>query len=180
RGAYDKEMSVFRATHTIFVLTNDPPRADGADTAFWRRVILLEFPAKFVEHPTSDNEFKVDLDLKSKLIAEAPDILAWLVEGCLKWKKYGLAIPAKVQNAANQYQVNEDLLGQWIAERCYTGDDHWAWANDLHDDFSNWWSDNIGSNPWKPQRFGRLMRKRFEFKKPSKIKYLGIGLRYAD
>jgi putative DNA primase/helicase len=182
RRAYDKEMSTFSATHTIFLLTNDPPRADGADTAFWRRVILLEFPARFVEHPTAENEFKKEKDdvIKSKLISEAPGILAWLVEGCLKWKKFGLAIPAKVQNAANQYQANEDLLGQWIDERCYTGADHWAWANDLHDDFSVWWSDNIGSNPPKPQKFGRWMRKRFEFKKPCKIKYIGIGLRYPD
>lgn len=177
RGAYDKEMSVFSATHTIFLLTNDPPRADGADAAFWRRVILLEFPARFVDHPTAENEFKIDPGLKSKLKLEAAGILGWLVEGCLKWRVHGLAIPAKIQEAANQYRANEDFVGQWIDEHCILGDGHWAWAKDLYDNFSQWWSTAITSNPPKVQKFGRLMRKRFKYEKPSKIRYIGISLR---
>lgn len=41
-----------------------------------------------------------------------------MIDGCLDWQAEGLIRPKSVQNATSQYFANQDLLSQWIEERC--------------------------------------------------------------
>jgi putative DNA primase/helicase len=61
---------------------------------------------------------KVDMHLADKLKDEWPDILAWMIEGCLEWQRIGLAPPKSVTDATESYLESQDLLGEWIDECC--------------------------------------------------------------
>jgi putative DNA primase/helicase len=57
-----------------------------------------------------------DKDLPRKLEAEHPAILRWAIDGCLQWQAMGLAPPARVTKATDDYFTDQDTLGQWLAE----------------------------------------------------------------
>ena len=57
-----------------------------------------------------------DTNLDDKLRTEAPGILNWLIEGCLRWRARGLEEPAQVLNATAHYRDSEDVLGRFAAE----------------------------------------------------------------
>jgi hypothetical protein len=44
-------------------------------------------------------DYEQDRGLRQKLLAEAPGILAWLLEGCRAWQRDGLGLPQAVQEA---------------------------------------------------------------------------------
>ena len=53
------------------------------------------------------------------------------------WRKAGLTIPQGIEAATNEYRDEEDLIGQFINERCLRGQDKSVGAtlfrNDLND-----------------------------------------------
>ena len=73
--------------------TNHKPVFDGSDKAMVSRIHLIPF--SYVVPPD-----RRDKELYSKLIDEAPGILAWAVEGCLAWQDKGLNPPGKVKSTA--------------------------------------------------------------------------------
>jgi putative DNA primase/helicase len=77
-----------------------------------------------------------DQELANKLIAaELPAVLSWMVEGCLDWERSGLAAPAKVLDATEEYLTSQDSLAQWIDDRCVKDVDCFATYKDL---FADW------------------------------------------
>jgi putative DNA primase/helicase len=60
-----------------------------------------------------------DPELSAKLQAEASGILNWLIAGCLLWQKEGLAPPAEIEAAVEDYRTEEDVLADFINE-CVT------------------------------------------------------------
>jgi putative DNA primase/helicase len=55
-------------------------------------------------------------DFDAILLREASGILRWMVEGCLKWQRLGLALPKSVRRATRRYQKNEDTVGTFLSE----------------------------------------------------------------
>jgi len=94
----------------IWVATNHKPIIRGTDFGIWRRIKLIPFEVTIPKD-------KVDKNLKYKLRDEFPQILAWAVEGCIKWQKYGIDEPEIVMDAVKEYKVEMDLLASFI-EQC--------------------------------------------------------------
>jgi putative DNA primase/helicase len=94
----------------IWVATNHKPVIRGTDVGIWRRIKLIPFE---VNIPAD----KVDKNLKYKLRKEAPQIMAWAVQGCILWQKEGLGEPKKVQEAVKEYKGEMDLLASFV-EQC--------------------------------------------------------------
>jgi phage/plasmid-associated DNA primase len=89
---------------------NHRPIVRGNDHGIWRRVRLVPFNRTFTEDER-------DPKLLAKLKAESSHILAWMVAGCLAWQRNGLAdTPAKIREATDAYQVDQDLTGAWLSE----------------------------------------------------------------
>lgn len=118
RSPYSKDMATFLPTHTIFMITNHMPHLDINDYALWQRIHVFPFSLSFVPLPKEDFEREADPELKEKLKAEAPGILAWLVRGCLAAQKHGLKQPPTVVEAIKLYQRKEDTVGQFLEECC--------------------------------------------------------------
>ena len=138
----------------IWVDTNHKPVIRGTDFGIWRRIKLIPFE---VNIPAD----KVDKNLKYKLRKEFPQILAWAVEGCLKWQKYGIEEPACVTEATQEYKQEMDLIAGFV-EQCliidYDTRDK-IMASDLFTLYSKWAKAN---NEWEmsSKRFFMEARKR--------------------
>lgn len=92
----------------IWVATNHKPVIRGTDVGIWRRIKLIPFEVN-IKNP--------DKNLKYKLRAEFPQILAWAVRGCIKWRKEGMQEPECVQDATKEYKQEMDLLASFV-EQC--------------------------------------------------------------
>ena len=127
----------FVMTQKHLIVGNFKPRLRGGDPAIGRRMLLVSFNATFKGKAK-------DMHLLEKLKAEAPAILAWMIEGAVKWHKDGLAVPTSVLNASADYMADNDDMAQWITERCeLTGE---AKAGMLYANFFHWKMDR-GENP---------------------------------
>lgn len=101
----------FTPTHKLWIYGNHKPEIRGTDTAIWDRVKLIPFD---VEIPKTER----DPLLLNKLTAELPGILAWAVRGNMLWQRRGIAAPESVTQATADYQSEQDILGQFLAECC--------------------------------------------------------------
>lgn len=90
----------------IWLGTNHTPVIKGTDVGIWRRIRLIPFEVNIPPE-------KVDKNLKYKLRKEMPQIMAWAVEGCLKWQKEGLEMPDCVKTATAEYKQDMDLLAEF-------------------------------------------------------------------
>lgn len=121
----------------IWIATNHKPVVRGTDVGIWRRIKLIPFEVNIPKE-------KVDKNLKYKLRAEFPQILAWAVQGCIKWKKKGLAEPACVQEAVKEYKQEMDLLASFI-DQCIVIDyesTEKIMASELFQVYLQWAKDN--------------------------------------
>lgn len=121
----------FTMTHKHLIAGNHKPRLKGGDPAMARRMVLLPFGQKF-EGSAKDPR------LPEKLKAEAPGIMAWAVQGAVKWHADGLAIPSNVEAASRDYMAEHDDIGMWIEECCEMASYLKAKSSDLYASFRRW------------------------------------------
>lgn len=138
----------------IWCATNHKPVVRGTDIGIWRRIKLIPF-----ENTIPDN--KVDKNLKYKLRKEFPQILAWAVEGCMKWQKEGLEEPQQVIEATKDYKQEMDLIAGFV-EQCIIIDydnTEKVMAADLFAIYKAWAKEN---NEWEmtAKRFGMEIAKK--------------------
>ena len=94
----------------IWTATNHKPVVRGTDLGIWRRIKLIPFEVNIPKE-------KVDKNLKYKLRKEFPQILAWAVQGAIKWRKSGLMEPDCVRAATKEYKKEMDLIAGFV-EQC--------------------------------------------------------------
>jgi P4 family phage/plasmid primase-like protien len=118
------------------MLGNHKPIIKGNDYGIWRRVRLIPFRRTFKPEER-------DPALLDKLKAEAPHILAWMVEGCLNWQQRGLKdTPTTIQQATCEYQDEQDLIGNWLSECCNLSPSNETSSTEIYANYKNWCNDN--------------------------------------
>lgn len=132
----------------IWVATNHKPVVRGTDVGIWRRIKLIPFEVNIPKD-------KVDKNLKYKLRQEFPQILAWAVEGCMKWQSDGVGEPPCVLEATKDYKQEMDLIAGFV-EQCIVinyDTEEKIMAADLFSIYSKWAKQN---NEWEmsAKRFG--------------------------
>src|SRR5262249_46311790 len=99
----------------LIVVGNHKPTLANVDDAIRRRVHIIPF----IRKPTIP-----DANLEEKLRAEWPMILRWMIDGCLDWQRNGLVRPETVTATTDAYFEDQDLLGQWIDQKCESDNPH--------------------------------------------------------
>jgi putative DNA primase/helicase len=124
----------------------------SVDEAIRRRLHLIPFN---VTIPPVER----DLDLTEKLKAEWSGILAWMIEGCLKWQADGLQPPEAVSAATAAYLAAEDAVGEWLDDCCWRDLNAWSKTSAL---FANWveWATKAGEFVGSQKRFAQTLEKR--------------------
>jgi putative DNA primase/helicase len=162
--------SEFDPTWKIWLAANHKPLIKGTDTAIWSRIKLVPFSVSFAD--------REDKTLKTTLETELPGILAWAVEGCLRWQEEGLAFPASVTVATDAYRLESDQIGRFIDESCILGLYATARARDLYSAYHKW-GKGAGEDAMSEIAFGRRLVERELTKRRTAagFSYDGIGLR---
>lgn len=114
RGMYQSTVTTFRPSWLVTMLTNHLPEIDGVDEGIWRRLHAVPFDRDFNKDP----EVEKDVDRARKLRAELSGILNWVLAGVKKYREHGLNRPTKVEEQSAWYRQNQDVVAQWLEERC--------------------------------------------------------------
>jgi putative DNA primase/helicase len=142
----------FTPTHKLWLSTNHKPEIRGTDNAIWRRIRLIPWS---VTIPPAEQDKKLPAVLRREL----PGILAWIVRGCLEWRRGGLQAPDEVRKATGEYRAEMDVLADFLAECCELGADYWDYARDLYASYKRW-CDETGERAESQRKFGARLGER--------------------
>ena len=151
-----------------------PTVTNATDKGIKRRLIIVPFSA--------DLDDMRDVTLKERLLypQERGGILAWCVEGCLKWQREGLGeMPIAIKKMLSDYYDENDIIGEFIDLYCDVGEGLRVKVKDLHKAFNEEMGDGIGWHGVKMSTFRDDMQNRgFKRKRYKDGYYLeNIGLK---
>ena len=95
------------------------PKVDGQDNGTWRRIIVIDFPNKFVRNPKLPNELQDDKTIPHKV--ESKEWAECMMNYLINIFKEGdgfrdLAIPDKIKLSTNEYKNETDTVGRFLLE----------------------------------------------------------------
>lgn len=139
----------------IWLSTNVLPEINERNEGIWSRIHCIPFDRFFSPEER-------DMDLKEKLIAEAPGILNWMLHGCLEWQSTGLKPPAEVLASTQRYREDMDYLSAFFAEHIIIEPQGEVTKAALYEEFSKWYDSSWPGDSVMPKKngFGRLIGKR--------------------
>lgn len=157
-----RENSVtWRATHTMFVSTNYLPKVTETDHGTWRRLVLVEFPFKFVTPQNATgaaHERPGDETLRDRMkdgVAQREAVLAWLIAGARRWYAAGQrmpALPSAVEADTRRWREDSDMILRFWAESLTPDPSKYITGADMHTAF-NAWAEGHGHKPVSIQTF---------------------------
>lgn len=126
------EFFEFDPSVKIWLFLNHKPSVEDDSFGFWRRVRMIPFNRTFTGK-------EADTNLFDKLKEEYPGILNWLVKGCLLWQAEGLnPTPGVVLEATKDYRIENDVLAEFVYERCIEQSDGTIKASELYRAYVAW------------------------------------------
>jgi putative DNA primase/helicase len=143
----------FTPQFKLFVSGNHKPGLRTVDEAIRRRFHLIPF------NVTIPKEQR-DPELSDKLKGEAPGVLQWMIDGCLKWQRNGLNPPSVVAAATQAYLESQDLFPQWLNECCEIGKQFEEQGGELYKCWTKWCEAN-GERPGSQRKFSEKLEVRF-------------------
>ena len=123
----------FQPQFKILISGNHQPGLRDVDNGMKRRLKLVPF----TNRPAVPNQ-----NLFEELKDEWPQILRWMVEGCVLWAKEGMMTPEAVKAETDDYFDEEDSFGRFIDERCVVGSTESAYTSELFDAWREWAGEN--------------------------------------
>ncbi|HEY0776573.1 MAG TPA: phage/plasmid primase, P4 family, partial [Gemmatirosa sp.] len=140
----------FQPEFKLVIAGNHRPQLRNVDAAWRRRFHLIPW----TQHVAGT---AVNHALGDELRAEAPGVLAWMVQGCQEWLEYGLRPPAIVQDATAEYREAEDTFARWLDDCCVRRPGQWASSAEL---FGSWsqWAERLGERPGNAKTFAGAMQ----------------------
>lgn len=142
----------FFPTFKLWIRGNHKPVISDESNGAWRRMRLIPFENQIPEGVG-------DTHLESKLLAESEGILAWMVQGALKWQHDGLHPSARIKSASNQYRNDCDMIGEFFLEKCSLGQELKVSQSHLWIFWQEWCKEN-GIFSGSKKTFTRRLRDR--------------------
>jgi putative DNA primase/helicase len=132
RGLFQDPIT-FKPAAKIWVATNHLPKVPSEDDALWERIREIPFNVTIPEHER-------DSTVRSRLLEpeHGAAILAWAVEGCLRWQFEGLTQPDAVREAGRVYRAQMDPIARYFEECCILGPHLWTATAKLREDYETW------------------------------------------
>lgn len=127
----------FKPQFTMWLSCNDLPAVKDKSLFASDRVRVIEFNRHF-----SDEE--QDKGLKDYF--ETPEamkgIFTWLVTGYFKYRCFGLKMCDDMKKVIKQYEKDNDLVLQFLEEKCEGTDEGYTKAKTLYDNYKIWCKSN--------------------------------------
>jgi putative DNA primase/helicase len=157
----------------LLIAGNHKPALRSVDEAMRQRFNLVPFTVTIQPD-------RRDPQLREKLQAEWPEILAWMIQGCLDWQQHGLNPPDAVTAATNAYLEAQDAMTSWIDDDCLQDANAWETSKLL---FASWklWAERSGEPVGNSKTFrDRLEKRGFQYKREGhtgRRGYMGIRVK---
>lgn len=123
--AGSKQMVDFDVQAKFHLACNEKPKIQTTDGGTWRRLVVIDFPTKFVVRPTESHEMVMDESLQHKVVSEtwATCFLHFMVQLLEDGKGYRkLTPPTQVMAYTNEYQAENDSIARFIQDHMRTVD----------------------------------------------------------
>ena len=166
-----KDPEEFTPSHSLILYTNYAPRVGSTDNGTWRRIVLIPFDAKI--NPSEDIKNYADY-----LVSEAGEsVLSWIIEGAKNFIAAGhkLIKPEFIEMALEEYQNQNDWMGEFLEEFCDMGQGNTAKAGTLYTTYHEWAKSAHGFAR-RTDAFGAELEKRGFMKRRTKAGALWHGL----
>ena len=162
----------------LWLAANHTPKVRHDDSAMWRRILRIPFDRVIPKE-------KRDPSLKARLkdVNESgPAILAWAVEGCLRWQEERLQVPEAVLDATEQYRLDMDPLKDFVSDCCVLHPAAWAPAAQLRQAYEEYSKQNGQKRLLSPREFADGLRSRgcTRDRRHAGHGWLGVGLRIEE
>jgi len=114
RGLYSTGEE-FKPQFSLALLCNNKPKMTSDDDGTWRRMVVLDFIARFVEGtPNGPYEFKRNTDLVHNFPYWAPWFFVMLTQYYRIYKVEGLKAPKEITDATKEYRKDSDAYAMFI------------------------------------------------------------------
>ena len=148
-GRRPYEMPIrFTPIAKLWFSTNHLPKIDDTTISIWRRIHVIPFNAKFEQDREKGYE--------EKLLPEASGILNWILKGSAAWQNRELAPPDVVLERTKQYRDEEDLIENFIKDKCAIDPEEWVLFVDLYGAYVEW-CETEGEAAQTATAFGRAL-----------------------
>lgn len=161
----------FRPHWKIWFSSNYLPSIAGNDFAIWRRILLVRFLERF-------DGAREDKELESKLSAELPGILNWALRGTAQWLSDGLAAPACVLSAVEEYRRKMDVLGPFMEDVAVVHPHMTVAVGEFYAAYVRW-AERNAATPIGKLEFGHIIAGKkgvTQVRKSAARYWLGIGI----
>lgn len=170
----------------LIVECNPLPKAPSDDRGFRRRFKLLPWVKTYgVTQGLSDEAPHI---VEARLLAEAPGILNWMIEGAVAWLNSGdVPEPELSRMASSSFWASGSGLVEWLEARCDLSDPSaTTGATALYQDFKAFCTEQRGDAADKimsQTSFGNALNEKQIYRdtdKTNRVLRVGIRLRGAD
>lgn len=167
RGLYT-DLVTWKPTHTLFLHTNFMPKAEGNDRAFFQRLRVIRFGARFVRDPDEVDEKNNVYPMRprtwvdAQIEMEKPGILAWIVRNARKYlETCDIQAPDCVLHETSKYQTDQDPSGRFVTACLHMlqQDEKGDQMKTIYEAFRSWCSEegipdkSIPSQIWLSRQF---------------------------
>ena len=105
-------------------------------------------------------------------------IFNWLLEGYRLLQKEGLALPARVNAAIEEYRLETDIIGSFVAETLTAEADGRIATAEVYSVYKDWANAN-GYRPMSNRSFTGELRRRHELRRDGARGNVLVGFRVA-
>lgn len=132
RALYQSAIT-YKPQFTLWLSCNDLPMVTDKSLFASERIKVIEFNRHF-----SPNE--QDTHLKDELTEQSAmsGIFMWLIRGYIRYKEHGLEMSAELKKVVKQYERDNDIVLQFLENRCEQSENGSIRAKDLYTAFKLW------------------------------------------
>lgn len=175
RALYQSAIT-FKPQFTLWLSCNDLPMVTDKSLFASDRIKVIEFNRHF-------SAAEQDTHLKDELCEQSSmsGIFMWLVRGYIHYKERGLSMSDNMRAVVRKYENENDLVLQFLQNRCETEKDVKIKAKDLYQAFKIW-AKSEGAYVLSARKFNSEMERHPEwFEKKSNsggfMMYYGVKLK---
>lgn len=117
--AGSKQMIDFDIQARFHLACNEKPKVNTNDGGTWRRLVVIDFPSKFVHEPKLPNELPIDESIVQKVVSTewATCFMAYLVHLYKEGNGFRkLSPPEEVMAYTNEYKKESDVIARFLDE----------------------------------------------------------------
>jgi phage/plasmid-associated DNA primase len=135
------EGGVMKPMFTAALLCNAKPKMTSDDEGTWRRLIVIDFIARFVAgEPTGKNQFRRNIHLDQMFPGWAPYFFALLTMYHKAYKTDGLVVPQEIKDATYDYRKQSDAYAMFFDDYFHVDPDGCIKLDDSYAVFKDWYS----------------------------------------